>query len=345
MNKIKFYLISSFVGLALFVVVIWKVGLNQILIAINYFSISKWFIILLLSAIQFYITLYRWQLILNSQGHKVSIIKLIVSKLVGFSVDYTSPSPNVGGEAIRAYVLKKDTNIPFTQGLASVIIDKLLDFSFGLPFLLFSIFYILIKFSLSWKIVAGLLFVSGIFIFLIALFYYRTLRRKEFFGSIIRFLQLHRLSFVAKLMDKITQFEMVIIGFFRHHKKTFYKGLLFSMISGIIGITSVWITVSFLGPNINFLQVILISTLTIITFLLPIPGSFGSTEAGVVLIFTMLGFRAEYAVAYTLIFRSVDLLKVGIGFLFLSHFGLRLGQTIIKGEGVKVTNNNEIKQS
>lgn len=345
MKKVIFFTISALIGLALFVGVIWKVGLNQILQTINYFSISKWFVILLLSIAQFYVTLYRWKIVLKSQGFDVPLIKLLASKLVGFSVDYMTPSPNVGGEAIRAYVLKKDTGIGFSHGLASVIIDKVMDFSYALPFVLFGIFFVLIKFSLSWKIMIGLLLVSVIFIFLICLFYYNTLRRKEFFGAIIRFLQLHRLSFIAKAMDKIAQFEHIIIDFFHRDKKIFYRGLVLSVISGITGISSIWLILIFLGLHANFLQVLLIGTLTIITFLLPIPGSFGSTETGEVLIFSMLGFRPEYAIAYTLIFRSVDLLKVGIGFLFLSHFGLKIGQTVIRGQGIKLANNGESKQT
>jgi len=343
MKKIIFFIISALIGLALFVGVIWKVGLNQILQTINYFSISKWFVILLLSIAQFYVTLYRWKIVLKSQGFNVPLIKLLASKLVGFSVDYMTPSPNVGGEAIRAYVLKKDTGIGFSHGLASVIIDKVMDFSYALPFVLFGIFFVLIKFSMSWQIIICLLFISSTFIFLICLFYYNTLRRKEFFGAIIRFLQLHRLSFMAKAMDKIAQFERIIIDFFHRDKKTFYKGLSLSLLGGIIGISWIWLILFFLGLHVNFLQVLLIATLTVITFLLPIPGSFGSTETGEVLIFSAIGFRPEYAIAYILIFRSIDLFKVGIGFLFLSHFGLRFSQTIIRGEGVKLPNNNENK--
>lgn len=345
MKKIIFFVVSILIGLILFVIVIWKVGLQEILHTINYFSISKWFVILLLSATQFYITLFRWKLVLRSQGFKVPLIKLVASKLVGFSVDYTTPSPNVGGEAIRAYVLQKDTGIGFSQGLASIIIDKVMDFSYALPFVLFSIFYVLIKFSLPWKIMAGLLFVSFSFIFLILLFYYKTLRKKEFFGAIIRFLQLHRLSFVAGVMDKIAQFEQIIIDFFHRDKKTFYRGLILSLLGGIFAISGVWLILVFLGLTVNLLQVILIATLGIITFLLPIPGSFGSTETGEILIFSLFDFRPEYAIAYTLIFRSIDFLKVGVGFLFLSHFGLKIGQTIIRGGGVKLNKNNLEGQS
>lgn len=344
MKKVIFFTVSALIGISLFIGVIIHVGVKQILQTINYFSISKWFIIFLLSATQLCITLIRWRIVLKSQGHNVPMIKLFISKLVGFSVDYTSPTPNVGGEAIRAYVLKKETGIPFSQGLASTIIDKVMDFSYALPFVLFGIFYVLIKFSLSWKIIVGLLFISVSFIFLLTFFYYRTLRQKEFFTSIIRFLQLHRLSFIAKAMDKIGQFELIIIEFFRRDKKTFYKGLALSFLGGIFAISGVWFILFFLGLHVNLLQVLIIGTLSVVTFVLPIPGSFGGTETGEALIFSTFGFRPEYGVAYTLIFRSVDLLKVGIGFLFLSHFGLKIGQTIIKGQGIKVPNNNSEQQ-
>ncbi|MDP2684665.1 MAG: lysylphosphatidylglycerol synthase transmembrane domain-containing protein [bacterium] len=340
MKKILFFVISALIGIALFIGVIWHVGLDSIWQALNEFSFSKWFIVLFFNALQFMFTLYRWQMILKSQGYEVPLGKLAGPKLVGFSVDYMTPSPNVGGEAIRAYVLKKNTGVGLSPGLASIIIDKVMDFSYALPFLLFSIFYVLIKFDLSWKIIAGLLFVSGSFIFLMALFYYRTLRQKEFFGSIIRFLRLHRLAFVAKAMKKIGEFELIIIDFFRHDRKTFYRGLGLSILGGISVITSLWLIMYYLGLSANLLDVVLVSTLTVVTFLLPIPGSFGSTETGEVLIFSMLGFSLSAGVVFTLIFRSLDLLKVGIGFLFLSQFGLKIGQTIVKGESLKLAVNN-----
>jgi uncharacterized membrane protein YbhN (UPF0104 family) len=204
---------------------------------------------------------------------------------------------------------------------------------------LFGIFYVLIKFSLSWKIMAGLLFVSLAFIFLLGLFYYKILfRREEYFSSIIRFFQLHRLAFMAKVMNKIGEFELVIINFFHHDRRTFYRCLWLSLVSGGLGIGGFWLIMYFFGMSASFLDVLIIATLSIITFLLPIPGSFGSTETGLVLVFTLLGFRASQGLAFTLIFRSIDLLKVAFGLLYFSHFGLRVSQTIFKREGIEVTN-------
>ncbi|MFA6553500.1 MAG: lysylphosphatidylglycerol synthase transmembrane domain-containing protein [Patescibacteria group bacterium] len=338
MKKIIFFIVSIAIGIALFVGVVLKVGLPSIWQTIVDFSFTKWFVILALYAASFFVTQYRWLLILRSQGHRVKMADIFPAKIVGFSVDYITPSPNVGGEAIRAMVLKKDAKIPFSEGLASVIIDKMMDFSYALPFLLFSIIYVLIKFSLSWKLIASLLFISLLFIFLIVFFYYRTLRSRDFFGSIIRFLQLHRLSFIAKVMDKIGAFELNVIRFFQHDHKTLYKGLGLSVLGGLLILTAMWMIMIFLGLPATLLDVILVSTLTVVTFLLPIPGSLGSTETGEALIFSMIGYSPEIGVAFSFIFRSVDFLKVVVGLLFLSHFGIKIGTTLfskvpIQGNG------------
>ncbi|MFH1207548.1 MAG: lysylphosphatidylglycerol synthase transmembrane domain-containing protein [Patescibacteria group bacterium] len=338
MKKIIFFVISAVIGAALFVGVMLKVGLPNIWQTIIDFSFAKWFVILILYALSFFISQYRWCMILRSQGHPVRLGQIFPAKIVGFSVDYITPSPNVGGEAIRAMVLKKDAQVPFSEGLASVIIDKVMDFSYALPFLLFSIFYILIKFSLSWKLIAGLLFISLLFVFLIVYFYYRTLRSRDFFGSIIRFFRLHRLSFIAKVMDKIGEFELVVIRFFQHDRKTLYKALGLSVLGGLLTLSAMWMIMIFLGLPATLLDVILVSTLTIITFLLPIPGSLGSTETGEALIFSMIGYSPESGVAFSLIFRSVDFLKVVIGLLFLSHFGIKIGAMLFSKPSSAATN-------
>ncbi len=329
MKKIIFFIVSGVIGIALFIGVIYKVGVTSIWQTITGFSFARWFVILFLYFLAFIITQYRWKIILKSEGHDLPMSKLFPSKIVGYAVDYFTPSPNAGfGESFRALVLKKDAGVPFSDGLASVIIDKMMDFSFGLPFLLFSIFYVLMKFSLSWKSIAILLIVGLTFIFLIILFYYKTLRSRDFFGAIIRFLQLHRLAFVAKFMDKIGKLELIIIRFFNRDRKALWQGLGLSVLGGLMTLLAMWFIMISIGLHATLLHVVLVSTLTIITFLLPIPGSFGSTETGEALIFSVIGFSPESGVAFSLIFRSVDFLKVIIGFLFLSHFGIRIGQAI-----------------
>ena len=226
MNKGIFFILSILVGISLFIGVFLHIGIADIWQTIIDFSFVKWFLIFVLYFISFFVTLYRWQLILRSQGFSVTMKQIFPAKIVGFSVDYLTPSPNVGGEAIRAMVLKKSTGISMSQGLASIVIDKMMDLSYALPFLLFSIVYVLIKFDLTWKLVSGLLIVSLTFVFLIVFFYFRTLKRQDFFGSIIRFFRLDRLKFMQKVILVIKEFELVVIDFFHKDKKKLFSRVL-----------------------------------------------------------------------------------------------------------------------
>ena len=81
-----------------------------------------------LAFVQLFVITYRWKLIIESQGDKVSYKKLLAPKFVGFTVSFLTPGMYVGGEPVRAYLLKKNTGIRFSKGLSSIIIDKILDF-------------------------------------------------------------------------------------------------------------------------------------------------------------------------------------------------------------------------
>lgn len=330
MKKTLFFIFSFLVGAALFVGVVYKVGWDSIVHAIGTFTIFELAIIILLAFVQQLVTVLRWHMILKSQGHDLSFIKLFLAKLVGFAMDYTTPTPNVGGEAIRAYVVKKDSGVNFSTGLASVIIDKVMDFSYALPFVIAGVVYALIRFNLTAKFVFFLLIVAVAFIFLILLFYYRTLNQKHFFSPILRFFQLHRIGVMERLLGKMKAFEDIIISFFRDHRRVFYIGLMFSLVSGSVALLQYYLIMRFFNLDATLLQVIIVGTLTILTYLLPIPGSLGSQETGLALIFSFLGYGPQVGIAYSFVIRVPEVLKVGVGYAYLSHFGIRMTKKMIE---------------
>ncbi len=329
MKKTIFFILSSLLGISLFFAVVYKVGWPSIIKAVSTFSLWELAIVVVLAFAQQFVTTWRWHLILKSQGYHLSYFRLLLAKLVGFAVDYTTPTPNIGGEALRAYVLKKDSDVNFSTGLASVIIDKVMDFSYALPFVLAGVIYALLHFDLTGKLILFLLLVAIIFVFLILLFYIRILNGKHFFSLIMRFIQLHRINAIGRLIEKMRSFEDIIIHFFRDHRRVLYSGLLFSFLGGAIAILQYYIILQFFDLQVSLLTVLIVITLTIITYLLPIPGSLGSQEAGLALIFSFLGFGAQVGIAFSFVIRVPEVLKVGIGYAYLSHFGIRMTQKML----------------
>ncbi|UCH89280.1 MAG: flippase-like domain-containing protein [Thermoplasmata archaeon] len=69
---------------------------------------------------------YRWYLLVNSTGVRVPFKKTFPFFIIGLAFNNVTPG-KIGGEPIRAYLLKKDADVPVGQGLASILTEKIMD--------------------------------------------------------------------------------------------------------------------------------------------------------------------------------------------------------------------------
>jgi uncharacterized protein (TIRG00374 family) len=69
---------------------------------------------------------FRWYLLVNSTGTKVGYIKTLPFFIIALAFNNLTPG-KVGGEPVRAYLLKKEANVPIGQGIASIFSEKILD--------------------------------------------------------------------------------------------------------------------------------------------------------------------------------------------------------------------------
>jgi uncharacterized protein (TIRG00374 family) len=68
----------------------------------------------------------RWQVLLRSFGSEVSFKRLYMFLLVGLMVNNTTPG-RVGGEPVRAYLLRMEDETPMGQGLSTVFVERIMD--------------------------------------------------------------------------------------------------------------------------------------------------------------------------------------------------------------------------
>ena len=133
----------------------------------------------------------RWQRIIRAQGFNVPYRHLFMYKLAGYAISYITPSAHVGGEPVRAYLLKRD-NVPFPKAMSSVIIDKSFDLTVNTLFGTLLLLLVIANLALPSNTMMVLLALSLLSSGLIFLFYYRTLKGKGFFILIFRLLGLNR---------------------------------------------------------------------------------------------------------------------------------------------------------
>lgn len=265
----------------------------------------------------------RWKIILESQGDTISFRRLIGPKFIGNAISYLAPGPNVGGEPVRAYLLKRDYGIKLSHGLASITIDKVMDFTYPVPFLVGAMLYASVRYEFPLGVISVFLLILFLLLILLAVFYIQTYREKGFFSTFIRLLRLHRMSRFEKLIEKLYHFEQLIIVFFKEHRMVFLKGLGLSLLSGMVTLLQFYLILISLGVDPKLHEVLLMLVFMILAFFIPIPAGLGSFEVSQSVIFAAFGHPASTGIAFTLILRVAEIFKVGIGLMYMSHIGLK----------------------
>jgi uncharacterized protein (TIRG00374 family) len=70
---------------------------------------------------------FRWYLLVNSSGtQRVPLSKIFPFYMIGLALNNLTPA-KLGGEPVRAYLLKKDADVTVGQGIASIFAEKLMD--------------------------------------------------------------------------------------------------------------------------------------------------------------------------------------------------------------------------
>jgi len=68
----------------------------------------------------------RWQVLLRSFGSEVPFKRLYMFLLIGLMVNNTTPG-RVGGEPVRAYLLRLEDETPMGQGLSTIFVERIMD--------------------------------------------------------------------------------------------------------------------------------------------------------------------------------------------------------------------------
>ncbi|UCE37239.1 MAG: flippase-like domain-containing protein [Thermoplasmata archaeon] len=68
----------------------------------------------------------RWHLLVRSSGSAISFSRIYLFLLIGLMVNNTTPG-RVGGEPVRAYLLRSRDDVPIGQGLSTIFAERIMD--------------------------------------------------------------------------------------------------------------------------------------------------------------------------------------------------------------------------
>ena len=310
--KTIFLFITSFlIGIVIFALVYDVVGWQKLGNVLAIFSFDKGLVIFFLTLLMLLIGTLRWQTILLSGGVKASFFNLFEMYSAGYSILFLAPVLFFGGELFRAYVLKKKNILSFSKSMASVIIERVLEWTFNLIFIICGLFVFILNVDL---ITNGNSFVFSILFFLLLsglVFFYLKVFRRE---SVAKFLEKH---FNGRLNGTAEETEKEIFLFFNIKNSAMWKAFSLSFIRMVLMFSRNFLLLVFLNQHINIGSVLSILSFNLLATMIPIPASLGSHEAFQIFAFNSLGFNSITAMAFTLIIRSAEFLLSLIGLIFL----------------------------
>lgn len=319
MKKVLLFLASLIVGFIIFIWIAETVGWADIKSALSVFSGWDGIIILGLTLLAALIGTWKWQEILKGQGVKISFRNLLSPYFAGFAIMFLAPILVWGGEVFRSYILKERNSISWSKGMASVVIDRISEWTANLTVIFFGSLFFLFIIGFP-PIRLGLIFGGTFLIILIgtSLFYFKCIKKE----SLMSF-------FIKKDNDKPWEIEKEFFRFFKTSKKAMWKMFFLSFLRAGVMYVRTWFLILFLGKTITALPVLSVLGFTYLAVMIPIPAALGSHEAIQAFAFNSLFLGVSTSTAFTMIIRCADLLLAIFGVLILFRLGVILIKNIL----------------
>jgi uncharacterized protein (TIRG00374 family) len=312
-------------GLAVLGLLVWHVGPGNIYDAATRLGPGALVVILLPSLAMYAVEAYGWRVVLGRSAETVPFWRLLAIRTAGEVVNMTTPTAYLGGEPLKAYLLKT-YNVPMAEGAASVVIAKTTMTIAEVFYILAGIglgFWILGAGSSAGQSVAAALVSVGLLVCSIAGFVF--IQRRGLFASILGMARKMglRIGFLESQEEHLRSIDQTILNFYSHHQRAFYASTGVYFFGWMAESLEVFVIIYYLGGPTDFLSSISIGALAVFikggTFF--IPGSLGAQDGGNLLLLQAFGYSDIVGITFALLRRFRELVWIGIGLLCLATVG------------------------
>lgn len=266
---------------------------------------------------------WRWRVIERAEGVDIGLARLFVYRVAGYGVSFLTPGPKVGGEFVRAELVRRHARTPYRVALGHVIHDKAIEYTTLLLFFIIGITLLLATSPLPSTARAWLTLLviaaTALAVYIIG----RLLRGKRITTPLFRLAGLRRLK---RVHDEIRQIEEQIIAFRRRSPKAFIAAVMISAASWALSISEYHLLLLALGYEPTFFTSLLAFVGVGLAYSIPVPLALGTLEAVQIGIFSAVGLPPAGAIALSQITRLRDLGWSGLALIIISCSGIDWGR-------------------
>jgi len=321
MKKFFLFIVPFLFGVCLIVWIYHRINLREVFLHCRFLT---WFQFLLLFFLTFGKILawaVRWKIILKGMGFsKLSFKTLFSARLGEMSMSYVTPGMYCGGEVVRLLVLRKKTRISLTQGMVSIVSDRIIEItSFGI-FAFLGVLIALFRRSLTGVFFYFLLTLLP----LILVFLIFRLFKSNKIPKLIKFFHLDKIKLFKQseedLSEKARFICESIVNLFKNCPRMVFQSIILSLLSFILTVFQIVFFIKFLGQSGIFNDAVLVRILSLFSGIIPIPAALGIYEGINALSFQMVRLTPETGLSFTLIIRLIDFIFVAAGFLIIIYY-------------------------
>jgi len=310
-------IILSGAGLLLFAYLLMRVGMGTVLAHLARFG--PWFLVILAIAFGWlFAQACAWYLVQTAYFQPVPLLHLFRTKIISDSLNTLIPSANVGGDAARAFLIKR--HVPLTEGIPGVLIDKTIEFSATTFFLMTGFLLSLLFLDLPGWMNEAAAICLGVTLVGIALLV--VIQVKGVLWTIDRLSKVfpRARGLIANREPEIKDLDANLRMVYRSFNMRLAAAAVLHYLGRLFIVAEVFVILRVLDAHASSIQALFISTgVTIInTSFFFVPGHFGVMESAHVLILRSLGFSAALGLSLGVIRRIRKLATAGLGLLLFA---------------------------
>jgi len=248
------------------------------------------------------------------EARQFSLWNLWCVRQVGEAYNTITPLGTLGGEPVKAQLLKEQHGLSLKQGMVSQVIART-------TFLIaLTIFFIPgVVFTLQSNIIPEKLQIAclvGMAVFSTLILLFLIFQITGTLGILVRWISNFQLGVkMGALMKKLLLVDQGISLHYKQHTSRVIKSVFFAFLGWTIGLAELYVTLYFLGFELNLIELWVIEALAQLvragSFFIPL--SIGAQEVGLVLIFTALGMPDHLGLTVSFVRRIKEILWVGVG--------------------------------
>lgn len=315
--------VAFFLGLALLVYVINKVGVQPIFDALKRIGFG-FFILLLISGTRHALRALAMSRAVSPEHRRFNFFQALSARLGGEAISFLTFTGPLLGEATKVALLSK--RVPLVYGVSALVIDNLLyNFSVAI-FILSGACVMLASYQLPVVVSYALITIAAVAGLTIAAVVIAAGRRVMPLTWMVE--RLARFHVGRKLLlkrgEQVNRLETDVYDFYKHRRASFFAMLCFDFLSHAMSVTEVYVTLRMLGFHPGIEASLVIESLTkVINFVFGfVPATIGVYEGGTGVILYTLGYAAAAGLTLAFVRKAGTVFWTAVGIVILIWRGV-----------------------